>query len=201
MSENTRRESPLERFETARERAEAAAGDAANVVLGERPFLGHLNVRGDAADTQFLRAANDVLGLALPREPNTVTEQGEHAALWLGPDEWLVLTPPDAEAAVVERLRSALGDRFAALTDVSGGQTVITLSGKCARDVLAKGCTLDLHARAFGPGRCAQTHIAKSAALIRQTDESPAFEIVVRRSFADYLWQWLEDAAREYRIS
>lgn len=198
MSESVRRESPLVRFDAARRAADAAPGEA-EVMLGERPFLGHLNLRGDAADAQFVSAVSEVLGVAPPLEPNTVAEQGEHALLWLGPDEWLVLTPPDAQGGVLERLRGALADRFAAVTDVSGGQTVITLSGRRAREVLAKGCTLDLHPRAFGPGRCAQSRIAKSAALIRQTDESPAFEIVVRRSFADYLWQWLEDAAREYR--
>ncbi len=198
MSESVRRESPLVRFDAARRAADAAPGEA-EVMLGERPFLGHLNLRGDAADAQFVSAVSEVLGVAPPLEPNIVAEQGEHALLWLGPDEWLVLTPPDAQGGVLERLRGALADRFGAVTDVSGGQTVITLSGKRAREVLAKGCTLDLHPRAFGPGRCAQSRIAKSAALIRQTDESPAFEIVVRRSFADYLWQWLEDAAREYR--
>lgn len=198
MSESVRRESPLVRFDAARRAADAAPGEA-EVMLGERPFLGHLNLRGDAADAQFVSAVSEVLGVAPPLEPNTVAEQGEHALLWLGPDEWLVLTPPDAQGGVLERLRGALADRFGAVTDVSGGQTVITLSGRRAREVLAKGCTLDLHPRAFGPGRCAQSRIAKSAALIRQTDESPAFEIVVRRSFADYLWQWLEDAAREYR--
>jgi sarcosine oxidase subunit gamma len=53
----------------------------------------------------------------------------------------------------------------------------------------------------FGVDRCAQSHLAKAPILIRQVDESPSFEIVVRRSFADYLWVWLEDAASEYQLA
>ena len=40
--------------------------------------------------------------------------------------------------------------------------------------------------------------LAKAPILIRQVDATPSFEIIVRRSFADYLWLWLEDAASEY---
>ena len=164
-------------------------------------FLGHLNLRGDPADQALLAAVEGVLGFGLPLEPNTVAEAGELAALWLGPDEWLVLTPPGQEAGLAGALRDALGDVFAAVTDVTGGQTVINLRGASVRDVLAKGCTLDLHPRAFGPGRCAQTLVAKAMVTVRQVDESPSFDLIVRRSFADYLAQWLEDAAQEYGLA
>jgi sarcosine oxidase subunit gamma len=78
---------------------------------------------------------------------------------------------------------------------VSGGQTVLVLSGEHARDVLANGCPLDLRPHAVGTGWCAQSHIAKAPVMIRLVDDVPTFEIVVRRSFADYLWTWLCDAA------
>ena len=69
------------------------------------------------------------------------------------------------------------------------------------RELLAKGCPLDLHPRAFDVGQCAQSHLAKAPILIRQLDREPSFEIVVRRSFADYFWLWLEDAAAEYGLA
>jgi len=59
---------------------------------------------------------------------------------------------------------------------------------------------LDLHPRAFPVGHCAQTHFAHAGALICLWDERPAFELVVRRSFADYLWQWLLTAARDMAL-
>jgi sarcosine oxidase subunit gamma len=87
------------------------------------------------------------------------------------------------------------------VTDVSSGQTVIAIDGEYARDLLAKGCTLDLHPRVFGPGACAQTLLAKAPVLICQRRDATRFELIVRRSFADYLWRWLEEAAKEFGMA
>lgn len=192
MSESIRQESPLVRFGLP---AQGAALSSAQAGVGatERPFMGHLNLRGNPDDPAFREAVQGVLGLELPLAPNTVTEHGERVAYWLGPDEWLLVTPGEREHDLAQALRAALADQFAAVTVVSGGQTVIVLEGERAREVLARGCTLDLHPRVFGPGRCAQSLLGKTPILIRQVNEKPRFELVVRRSFADYLWLWLLD--------
>ena len=197
MSE-VRQESPLVQFLNLG-RTVARATDA-GVEMRERAFMGHLNLRGDTADRAFLDATESVLGFGLPIEPNTVAEGGELAALWLGPNEWLVLTPPGQEKALAGALRGALGELFSSVVDVTGGQTVINLRGPRVRELLAKGCTLDLHPRAFGPGRCAQSLVAKANLTVRQLDGSPSFDLVVRRSFAEYLAIWLQDAGQEYGI-
>ena len=198
MSE-ARQESPLVQFLTT-DRTGARPTDA-GVELREGAFMGHLNLRGDTADRAFLEAVQGALGLGLPVEPNTVAEGGGLAALWLGPNEWLVLTPPQQETALAQSLRDALSEVLSSVVDVTGGQTVINLRGPRVRDLLAKGCTLDLHPRAFGPGRCAQTLVAKAGVTVRQLDDSPSFDLIVRRSFADYLALWIEDAAEEYGLA
>lgn len=125
-------------------------------------------------------------------------------ALWLGPDEWLVTTSgtEDAggtgDAGLLARLDGALTGHRASVVDVSDGRTVIVLRGARARDVLAKGCSLDLHPRQFRPGRCAQTLLARAGVLIHQTDPDPVYDIHVDRSYAQYLWTWFEDAAAEF---
>lgn len=190
-----KRESPLARFDLAARAAEEPPG--ARVELGERALLGHFNLRGVAADARFAAAVREVVGIAPPDVPNTVAEALGNVVYWLGPDEWLIVTPADRRADMELALRSALGDVRSAVTDVSGGQTMIVLRGAAAPEVLAKGCPLDLHPRVFDVGQCAQTHLAKAPILLRLVNTTPTFEIVVRRSFADYLWLWLQDAARE----
>ena len=163
------------------------------LVAIERPALGHLNVRGDAADARFAAATAEAFGVALPTAANTVATGPRGVAYWLGPDEWLLVTPAADEAVLAEALRRALAGSHSAVTEVGGGQVVIELRGSQARELLAKECPLDLDAPDFAPGRCAQTRLAKAAVLLRPLDAG-AIELIVRRSFSDYVWTWLADA-------
>ena len=174
-----------------------ALPDDAGVLLAEQAFCGHINLRGHSDTLQSL--ANDVLGTSLPDTANTFVQAEERSIFWLGPDEWLIVTPAEQQASLFEQLYDRIQNDniFAATCDVSSGQTIITLQGWNARQVLAKGCSLDLHPSVFQPSHCAQTLLAKASVLLYVKAENE-FGIVVRRSFADYLWQWLEDAAAEY---
>ena len=194
MSSPARQESPLIGWP-------ADSGGQSGVQIGERPFQGHVNLRGDADDAAFLKAVGGALGSSLPLTPNTVSEDAGLTVLWLGPDEWLIVTPPDGESTIVASLEAALGDIHSSVTDVTGGQTIIRLSGASAKDLLAKGCPLDIHPRVFGHGQCAQTLVAKAMVTILRVDDAPTFDLVVRRSFADYLREWLQDGAMEYILA
>ena len=147
--------------------ADATLGGSARVKISEMPFLGHLDLRGDPSDHEFMEGVERALGLALPVEPNTVSQGDGKQALWLGPDEWLIVTPSDEQGSVADRFGGALGGAHSSVTDISGGQTLINLSGERAREVLAKGCSLDLHPRAFGEGMCAQTLVAGANVTLR----------------------------------
>ncbi len=172
----------------------------AGVLLCERRFVGKLNLRGDGKK-KFRETAAEALGFEPPSKPNTTAGAGGRVALWLGPDEWLVTTPPGEEAETADALRAAFGDRHVVVTDVTDGRAVIGLAGAGARDVLTMGCPLDLHPRAFAAGACAQSTLAKSLVILHCTDDAPAYDIFVERSFADYLWKWLEDAARSHGMA
>ncbi|MGW1627306.1 sarcosine oxidase subunit gamma [Streptomyces sp. NPDC002172] len=170
------------------------------VRLAELPFLAQVNVRLDAK-SPVADAVGLALGLQLPLEPDTVVHAGETTAVWLGPDEWLVVGPPGTERDLESRIRTAAGDEPGAVTvtDVSAQRTALLVGGPRARDLLAHGCALDLHPRAFGPGRCAQTTLARTQVVLVARDETRAgFWVLVRSSFAGYLVDWLLDAAVEY---
>ena len=87
------------------------------------------------------------------------------------------------------------------MTEVGESLACLHIAGPKARDVIAKGCPLDLHPRVFGGvGHCAQSHLAKTTVILHQVSETPGFDLYTRRSFSDYLWRWLEDAGREYGL-
>jgi len=156
--------------------------------------VGHVNLRGNPADAGFRATVERVLGQPLPVEPNT-TSRAAHTVCWLGPDEWLILADGEQAGRLAADLEAALGGKHAAVNDVSAGQVLLRLSGQGVRDLLSKGCTLDFHPRVFVPGACAQSGIAKATALFRCAASTDRFELVVRRSFADYLLRWLRHAA------
>ena len=174
------------------------------VRLGERQGLGKLDLRGDPHDRTFMTAIGRVLDLLLPTEPCTSATRERISALWLGPDQWLLTSPEPEAAGLAGSLREALLDAHAAITEVTDGRVAFRLAGPSAREVLAKGCPLDLHPRAFPPGACAQSLLAKAAVLIHlegdDRERGPSFDVYVARSFAHYLWLWLEDAGREYGV-
>ena len=178
----------------------AGEGAGEGVVLGERGMRGMLALRGVSASAGLRSAISAALGFGPVVEPLTSARLRDVSMLWLGPDEWLVVMPDRRLERVERTLRTALDGQHAALTDVSHSRIVFTLAGPDAVAVLAKGCPLDFHPRAFPPGRCAQSRLAKCHALIHLLNRTPEFEIYVPRSFAEYAWTWLEDAAGEFGV-
>ena len=194
MSETTERRHGLEPFFAA---VESAA--EARVEISVLSGYGFLNVRLDSRRDQAVEAATRVLGQPMLLASNTFTT-GEHRVFWIGPDEWLIVTGAEGAAGLGSKLAEALAGFHAAINDVSGGHVALCVSGVDARTVLAKGCTLDLHPREFGPGRCARTGLAKATVLVGALDNESTYTIIVGRSFSDYLCRWLAHAARPHGV-
>lgn len=171
----------------------------AGVILREKKLLGHLTLRGDADDAAFANAIEQATGLALPAAL-AVVSAGEQSLQWLGPDEWLLIVPSGTEFAMEQKLRTALDGQHISVVNVSGGQTLLELSGPNVRQVLMKSTSYDVHPSSFPVGKAVGTHFAKSQLVIRHTGED-TWELVVRRSFADYIWLWLQDASAEYGLA
>ena len=175
----------------------ATAGDL--VTFGQAPPRGQIGLRGDPAMAKFGKRVADAIGLSLPTKPNTTAVAEGASALWLGPYEWLILTPPDHQDRLARDLRCVLEDGHAAVVDLTDARAVIRISGAKAGELLAKGCPLDLHPRTFAAGACAQSVLAKASIILHGINAEGTFEVYVDRSYAEYMWAWLEDAALEYR--
>ena len=197
MAELALRRSPLAHLGL-KARAVADAG-AAGVSMSESPHRVLLELRGDPGSKVFLAAVEQATGLALPIKSPDSAVAGTRAALWLGPDRWLIVAPGEDDS-FGDALRLALAEIHHAVTEVSDSFATIRLAGPNTRDVLAKGCTLDLHPRTFAAGHVAQSTLAKAQVILHQPRDG-IFEIYTRRSIAEYLWAWLEDAGLEYGVA
>ncbi|MGI9451796.1 MAG: sarcosine oxidase subunit gamma [Geminicoccaceae bacterium] len=168
--------------------------------LREMRDFGKIDLRGDPSDREFMSAVGRVLDLVLPTEPCASTRNGDVSALWLGPDQWLIISAREADTGLVTKLDEALASVRASITDVSAGRVVFRLAGPNAIDVLAKGCPLDLHPSVVKPGYVAGSVLAKITALVHLVEEG-VIDLHVGRSFADYAWTWLEEAGLEYGVT
>ncbi|PBP79238.1 sarcosine oxidase subunit gamma [Pseudomonas syringae] len=169
------------------------------VFLREKRLLGHLTIRGNAHDPAFAAGVHKALGMELPAALMLVIN-GESSLQWLGPDEWLLIVPSGEEFAAEQKLRDELSGQHIAIVNVSGGQSILELSGPKVRQVLMKSTSYDVHPDNFPVGKAVGTVFAKSQLVIRRTGEE-TWELLVRRSFSDYWWLWLQDASAEYGLS
>ncbi len=178
---------------------EAPCVELNGVTLTELPFLGHYNVRfqpdDQAASSRFRR----FLGFDVPQEANIFVVHEDNLCAWLGPDEWLIITPFHTKDSLDHALNGFASDGgFVTCVDISAAQTIIRVSGPKAADLLGRGVSYDLHPRNFQAGACIQTMLARAnVTLLAQSASEVTIDIVVRRSFADHLWGWLVDAGQE----
>ncbi len=146
--------------------------------------------------TTLAVAANE-LGFALPQAPRTSNSGRGRTALWWSIDQWIVTGPRSRTQLLAKKLETALGQAHAMVTDVSDTRAIIRVSGDQAREVLMKGCCVNLLAPDVTPGHVRRTQIAEIPAAIHFVSTDPlTFDIYVFRSYADYIWQWLAVAGR-----
>jgi sarcosine oxidase subunit gamma len=195
MADTITRRSPLKGWES------RFAALPESTTISEEPFVAMVDLwngpTGPAAT-----ACAEILGVpALPTTPSTAVEGPDANVIWFGPQEWLVTSTDRAGEALEAQLREVIAEHGGAAVDVSAQRTTVRLRGAHARDVLAKGCSLDLHPAVFGPGAAAQTMLGLAAVvLIPLNDKGTDYRILVRSSFAGYLADWLIDAAEEFGV-
>jgi sarcosine oxidase subunit gamma len=137
------------------------------------------------------------LGTRLPVVACRSATAGSYAALWLGPDEWLLLAPEADGPALAAALEAAIGSHPHSLVDVGHRQSGLLLSGPQAATVLNAGCPLDFDPDAFPLGMCTRTVLGKAEVMLWRTG-AHSFHVEAWRSFLPYVWRFLEEAAREF---
>jgi sarcosine oxidase, subunit gamma len=139
--------------------------------------------------------AGSAFGVPMPEAACRAESAAGRAALWLGPDERLLLAPDGSEETVAAGLGKALAGLPHSLVDVSHRQVALAVTGAAARDLLASGCPLDLDAEAFPVGMCTRTVFARAEVVLwRRSAEE--YHLETGRSFSGYVLGWLKEAER-----
>jgi sarcosine oxidase subunit gamma len=194
MAETLTATSPLQGY------SEKFAHLAPTVTLREEPFVAMVDLWSDPEGPAASQASG-ILGLDLPTTPSTYVSNDTLTVIWMGPQEWLITAATRSAAELEAQLRAAVGEHGGAAIDVSAQRTTLRLSGPDARDLLTKGCSLDLHPKVFTKGTAAQSMLGLAAVVLIAVDDAGTdYRILVRASFARYLADWLIDAAEEFGV-
>jgi len=185
-------------FEPQFESALAHRTEPTNTYVGLREITtrGMIDLRGLASDRKFMAAMKATLGVDLPKTPRTSHSFGNIKALWLSPDQWLILCARDKAAELTAELTKALAGIHSLAVDVSDMRCIIRLEGEGAREVMMKSTSLDFTDEDFTPGFVRRVRFAEIAALFNMVEEH-VIDVYVFRSYANYAWDFLLKAARK----
>ncbi|MGO1182834.1 MAG: sarcosine oxidase subunit gamma [Micrococcaceae bacterium] len=178
--------------------AEAEVTGERGVALTELSFPVQLVIRAQPG-TDSAHAVEQALGVDLPTAHGQVTgdPQAGHV-IWLSPDEFSYVdvsreqSPGEDQAAA-----AALAGLPGQVVDVSANRAVLELSGPSAREVLEKGCAVDLHDAGCPIGTGVSTQIGTVPVVLHRVDDE-RFRVFPRASFTDYLVRWLIDGMLEF---
>ena len=167
------------------------------IKIQELSHVNKINLRLDPNNNISMSSCGKILGAVLPTKPNTYVKNEKIKIIWLGPNEWMVIS--DQENELFIKLKNELGDLEASVTDVSENRTIIRLSGKKIFTLLSKFLVLDLEKNLGTQSSCAQTLFVKvPILLIRNEDnnEIPVIDIFINRSHANYIYSLLVDGIK-----
>jgi len=144
------------------------------------------------APADSIGSLSQALGLQVPTRPKTSASNNGRHALWIGPDEWLVIDENNADLMGVAASSGVLHSA----TDVSHRNTAVMVSGPGAEATISGGCPQDLSREAFPVGACSRTLLGKVEVVLLRLDEE-TFRVEVWRSFSDYAFGLLSEAAED----
>jgi sarcosine oxidase, subunit gamma len=170
------------------------------LTVAELTIAASWNLQGDPTRPDFTDEARRLFDFALPIKANTTARSDTLTALWLGPESWLLVAGAESSLTDFAEKRDAINQQGGALFDVSASRIAWALAGARAPEVLANGCPLDFHPRAFAVGACAQSLYGHVNVLIEKRDETPTFTLMVARSFARDVDRALGIVAAQYGL-
>ncbi|MFK7892190.1 MAG: sarcosine oxidase subunit gamma [Granulosicoccus sp.] len=135
-----------------------------------------------------------IVASSLGDTPGLSCRTTDYTSMPLSPRQWLVTSVNGADCHLKDVLQRDLGNSVY-LSEQSHSRIIIRVAGEGARELLQKGCRLDLHESRASSGFCAQTAMAQIGVLIHQVDELPTYDLHIYSGFAQSFWHWLTEMA------
>ncbi len=172
-----------------------------NFSMKEKTPIAKINLRGDLENKDFVSKAGKILGMILPKEACSTSTKEKITCMWLGPNEWLLVSNDtvDKESNDYELEKLLFKDisktNLGAVTNVSDHYTIFNLTGSNIFEVLAKGSPFNFDSETFGDNKVVQTILNHVDVTIHRKSKENV-DLYVRRSFSDHLWAWIKDSSR-----
>ena len=173
------------------------------VTIEELSLSGKINIRGKSSDKEFMKNIGSALNLVLPIEPNVRIFNNNISIMWLGPNEWLVITPENEKDGIISLFKSNLNPQKTAITDVSFNRTILRLEGEKVFTLLSKFLVANLEKILKTNFSVAQTIFIKIPVLFvrNNTDEEPtSLDLHLNRSHTKYVYELLVDGSKNLNI-
>ena len=173
------------------------------VTIEELSLSGKINIRGKSSDKEFMKNIGSALNLVLPIEPNVRIFNNNISIMWLGPNEWLVITPENEKDGIISLLKSNLNPQKTAITDVSFNRTILRLEGEKVFTLLSKFLVANLEKILKTNFSVAQSIFIKIPVLFvrNNTDEEPtSLDLHLNRSHTKYVYELLVDGSKNLSI-
>ena len=173
------------------------------VSIEELSLSGKINIRGKSSDKEFMKNIGSALNLVLPIEPNVRIFNNNISIMWLGPNEWLVITPENEKDGIISLLKSNLNPQKTAITDVSFNRTILRLEGEKVFTLLSKFLVANLEKILKTNFSVAQSIFIKIPVLFvrNNTDEEPtSLDLHLNRSHTKYVYELLVDGSKNLNI-
>ncbi len=172
-----------------------------NFTMEEKTPIAKINLRGDMKNREFDSKVEKILGMILPKESCSTSTKEKITCMWLGPNEWLLVSNNKVTKESNElELEKVLFDSISktnlgAITNVSDHYTIFNLTGSNIFEVLSKGCPFDFKSDSFVDNKVIQTVLHHVDVTIHRKKKDDV-DLYVRRSFSNHLWAWIKDSAR-----
>lgn len=137
--------------------------------------------------------------LGIKTAPSRAGENNRFVALPLAPGQWALLSKSDQGPDFGQKIQHEIVG-LGYVSEQSDARVCFEISGRDARELMSRGCALDLHPTSVSKGFCAQTMMAHIGVLIYQNNDEPTYQLYVYSGFARSFWHWLDETAAQFQI-